>query len=72
MRNQKNLWAVELDISQEAGRRDYWVIHSEDDSDGYGHLLVFDTKKEALAEAKGRDHASRVVQFSRVVVAGGE
>ena len=62
---QKVLYAVELDISQEAGR-DYWVIHQELDESNDGHLCVFETKKEALESAKGRDHASRVVKFVRV------
>jgi len=41
------------------------VIHSEEDSDGYMHLFVFSTKKEALAETRGRDHPARVVIFNR-------
>ena len=70
---QKVLYAVELDISAEAacqgygvGKAGYWVIHEEfDDTDGGQHLCVFETKKEALKSAKGRDHASRVVKFVR-------
>jgi len=66
-----SLWAVELNITQEAtqqgfGSEEYWVIHSEEDSDGYDHLFVFNTREEAEEEAKGRDHESRVVEYRRV------
>jgi hypothetical protein len=65
MRAQKRLYAVELDISQEAGRPDYWVIHNESEDWAPG-LCVYETKKEALEAAKGRDHKSRIVTFERV------
>lgn len=61
----KALYAVELDISAEAMKRDYWVIHAELDSDNVQNLCVYETKKEANEAAKGRDHKSRVVKFVR-------
>lgn len=63
----KALYAVELDISVEAMKSDYWVIHAEMDSDNALNLCVYETKKEALEAAKGRDHKSRVVKFVREV-----
>jgi hypothetical protein len=65
LRNTKTLWAVELNISYEAGKPDYWVIYSEADDLGLYSLCVYETKKEAVEAAKGRDHASRVVKFTR-------
>ena len=69
---QKYLFAVELDITNEAisdgyklkkGR--YWVIHAEQDSDFNLDLCVFETKKEAREAAKDRDHKTRIVEFVR-------
>ena len=62
----KTLWALELDISREARKKDYRVIHSETDSDGHSNLCVYGTKKEALEETKGRDHKAHAVKFVRV------
>lgn len=64
MKATKELWAVELDISQEAGRPDYWVIHDEGEN-GYPRLCVYESKREAKEAAKGRDHRARVVRFVR-------
>jgi len=61
----KKLYALELDISAEAMVKDYWVIHSELDSDNNPALCVYETKKEALEATKGRDHKARVVKFIR-------
>ena len=46
--------------------KDFWTIHSELDSDGYTNLCVYETRKQAMDECKGRDHQSRVVKFIRV------
>jgi hypothetical protein len=67
--NTKFLYAVELDITNEAiaqGKRldknhEYWVVHCEADN----ALCVYETAKEARESAKGRDHKSRVVKFVR-------
>ncbi len=68
----KHLYAVELDITNEAisqgyriPKEGYWVIHSEEQEDGAYTLCVYDTRKEAREAAKGRDHESRVVRFTR-------
>jgi hypothetical protein len=65
MKKTKALYAVELDVSWEAGRPDSWVIHEELDADNQPWLCVYETKKEALAAAQGRDHKARVVRFTR-------
>ena len=67
MAQQKVLYAVELDISREAGKPpgSYWVIHAEEDEAGNDNLCVYVTKKEAQERAKGCDHNSRVVTFTR-------
>ena len=64
MRAPKVLYAVELDISYEAGRPDYWVIHDEGEG-GVSQLCVYETKREAREAAKGRDHRARIVRFVR-------
>jgi hypothetical protein len=65
MRNVKRLYAVELDVSQEAGRPNYWVIHDEGEGGSPG-LCVYESKREANARSKFTDHQSRVVTFERV------
>jgi hypothetical protein len=62
----KTLWAVELDISFEAGKKDTWVIYDEIGDDGTGpKLCVYETRREALVVAGQRDHDARVVKFIR-------
>lgn len=64
MKNIKVLYAVELDVSEEAGIPDYWVIHYDGIRDGED-ICVYETKKAAIAGSKGRDHKSRIVRFFR-------
>ena len=65
MSKPKVLYGVELDIGREASKPHHWVLHREIDTDGYENLFVFETKKKALEETKGRDHPARVVRFIR-------
>jgi hypothetical protein len=73
MNKPRYLYAVELNITREANweggyrmkKGEYWVIHSEQDSDSYDHIEVFERRKEAQESARGRDHESRVVRFTR-------